>query len=213
MAKRFTDTEMWDKEWFMNLSPRLKCLVKMVRDKCDLSGVWSPNWIIAKTYVGEKVTEKELLEIDGGKQFVKISGGKIYCIGFIEFQYGSLGEKSPVHRKILNLLDTHKIDYKHPIDRVKEEEEEKEVDKEEVKEEKKKGFIPPSCIEVENFFSENGYLPDAGKKAWHYYQDAQWKDSTGKPVLNWKQKMRGVWFKPENKNTETTVAPDPNEDF
>ena len=33
MAKRFTDTELWDKEWFMKLSPKLKCLVKLVRDK------------------------------------------------------------------------------------------------------------------------------------------------------------------------------------
>lgn len=136
MAKRFTDTELWDKEWFMNLSCKQKCLVKYVRDKADLSGIWSPNWILANSYIGEVVSEKELLEIDGGRQFKK-SGGKIICVGFIEFQYGKLSEKSPVHRKILNLLQQHKIPYQYPINRVQEEEEDKEEEKVMVKEEEK----------------------------------------------------------------------------
>ena len=71
MAKKFTDSNLWDKEWFMNLKPRLKCLVKFVRDKSDICGVWSPNYIIATTYIGEKVTEKDLLTIDDGQQFLR----------------------------------------------------------------------------------------------------------------------------------------------
>ena len=142
MAKRFTDTELWDKEWFMKLSPKLKCLVKMVRDKCDLSGVWSPNWIIANTYIGEKVTEEELLSINNGLQFEKNENGKIICLDFIRFQYGKLSDKSPVHRKILSILEFHKIEYKHPIDRVQEEEEEEEEeDKDKSIEGRKKEFF------------------------------------------------------------------------
>lgn len=131
MAKRFTDTELWDKGWFMDLPPRLKCLVKMVRDKADLSGVWDPNWRIANMLIGEPVTEEELLSIDGGQQFKKLPGGKIFCLGFVEFQYGILSEKSPVHRKVLNILANHKIPYKYPINRGQEEEEDKEDEEEE----------------------------------------------------------------------------------
>ena len=69
MAKRFTDTDQWDKEWFMQLPCRLKCLVQFVRSKCDLCGVWSPNWIITNSYIGEPVNELELLQIDNGQQF------------------------------------------------------------------------------------------------------------------------------------------------
>ena len=137
MAKRFTDTELWDKEWFMKLPSKLKCLVKMVRDKSDLCGVWSPNWAIAKTYLNEDVAEEDLLSIDGGRQFKKISKGKIFCIGFIEFQYGELKEKSPVHRKIIAMLKQHgvwddfllhstKYPIEHPINTPQEEEEDKE---------------------------------------------------------------------------------------
>jgi len=145
MAKRFSDTEIWDKEWFMTLRPAIKCLVKIVRDKADLCGLWSPNFTIVSMYLGEKVTESDLLSIDNGQQFRKLPNGKIYCIGFVEFQYGELSEKSPVHRKVIKILEQNNFleDYKksssnrvlnslfEKSNRVKEEEEDKEEDKEE----------------------------------------------------------------------------------
>ena len=57
----------------------------------------------------------------------------------------------------------------------------------------------PQEIEVMQYFKENGYSEEVGKKAFRYYSDAGWKDSKGKKVKNWKQKMQGVWFKDENK--------------
>jgi len=65
---------------------------------------------------------------------------------------------------------------------------------------KKSEFVPPELNEVEVFFQANGFSRELGEKAWMYYADADWKDSKGNKVLNWKQKMRGVWFKDENKN-------------
>ncbi len=38
-----------------------------------------------------------------------------------------------------------------------------------------------------------------GEKIFNYYDVADWHDASGKPVLNWKQKIRAVWDKPENK--------------
>lgn len=66
---------------------------------------------------------------------------------------------------------------------------------------KRKPFSPPTPSEVESFFTENGYTAEAARRAFDYYTDANWHDAEGKPVLNWKQKMRGVWFKPEHKQT------------
>ena len=62
---------------------------------------------------------------------------------------------------------------------------------------KKLKFIPPHIDEVVKFFEEHGYTN--GDKAWNYYNDGDWKDSKGNQVVNWKQKMRMVWFKDENK--------------
>lgn len=51
---------------------------------------------------------------------------------------------------------------------------------------------------MREYFRENGYRPDVGSQAFKYYDEAGWKDSTGKPVKNWKQKMRGVWFRDDH---------------
>ena len=60
-------------------------------------------------------------------------------------------------------------------------------------------FKKPDLKNVMDYFVANGYKPDIGAKAFSYYETSGWKDSKGKPVKNWKQKMIGVWFKPENK--------------
>lgn len=60
-------------------------------------------------------------------------------------------------------------------------------------------FTAPTILEVETYFIENGYNKEIAKKAFEYYAVADWKDSKGNQVKNWKQKMRGVWFKDENK--------------
>ena len=65
----------------------------------------------------------------------------------------------------------------------------------------KKGFTPPTLNEVKEYFRDNGYSEKAAEKAYHYYNDADWHDSKGNKVKSWKQKMRGVWFSDENKDT------------
>jgi len=65
-----------------------------------------------------------------------------------------------------------------------------------------KGFTPPSEQDVIDYFKEKGYRAAAAKKAFEYYNITNWKDSTGKQVKSWKQKMWAVWCKPENKIPE-----------
>ena len=67
------------------------------------------------------------------------------------------------------------------------------------KEKTKNVFTPPTLLEVENYFFENGYKREAGTKAYNYYSVANWQDSKGNKVKNWKQKMQAVWFKDEHK--------------
>jgi len=79
------------------------------------------------------------------------------------------------------------------------------VNNKEKKIKKKPTFTPPIQSDVENYFFENGYTKSSGAKAWNYYDVADWKDSRGNQVKNWKQKMRGVWFKDENKEPINNV--------
>jgi hypothetical protein len=133
MAKRFTDTDLWDKEWFMALTCKHKCLVRFLFDKCDVAGVWSANWLLASSYIGEQVTEEDLQKIDG--RVVKIGEGKYFIKDFIEFQYGTLSENCKPHQKVIGLLKKYNIEidkikgYQYPLQRVQEEEKDKEEEK------------------------------------------------------------------------------------
>lgn len=64
----------------------------------------------------------------------------------------------------------------------------------------------PEIEEVINYFLENGYKSEAARNAWKYYNESSWIDSNGKKVLNWKQKMRGVWFRDENKISTNSLS-------
>lgn len=83
--------------------------------------------------------------------------------------------------------------------KLKRELEEKEKNKKEKKKKEKKIFSPPSIFEFENYFFENGFSKKLAQRAFESYDVADWIDSRGNPVLNWKQKCQNVWFKEENK--------------
>jgi hypothetical protein len=53
--------------------------------------------------------------------------------------------------------------------------------------------------DIKSYFLENGYSEISAKKFFDYYSVANWKDSKGNEVKNWKQKAQAVWFKDENK--------------
>ena len=71
--------------------------------------------------------------------------------------------------------------------------------KKEKKDKKKSVFVPPILEDVVKYFKDKGYSESTAKIAFEYYQVANWVDSKGNPVKNWKQKMIAVWFKDENK--------------
>ena len=53
--------------------------------------------------------------------------------------------------------------------------------------------------DIKLYFFENGYSDLAAQRFFDYYSVANWKDSKGNKVKNWKQKAQAVWFKPDNK--------------
>lgn len=185
MAKRFTDTEIWDKSWFMELTPTMKCFVKYVRDKCDIAGIWHPNYTLASVYIGEKVNETDLLLIDSGEQFEKMSDGKILCKGFIEFQYGGkLNPSSPIHAKVISILEKYNIQVS-------------------VKKESS-NFNPPSFSDVHSEMKEKINDPTRAKieaeKFINYYESVGWMVGRNK-MKSWKASVNN-WVnrqKPEAK--------------
>ena len=84
----------------------------------------------------------------------------------------------------------------------KEKEKEKEKEKKKAKDKEKesnKRFTPPTLAEIEAYCLERGNGVDP-KKVFDYYEANAWKDSSGKPVRSWKQKIISVW---ERENTKS----------
>lgn len=61
--------------------------------------------------------------------------------------------------------------------------------------------VKPTLSQVEDFFLEKGSTTEQAKKAFDYYEVADWHDAKGKPVKNWKQKMLSIWINNSNFKT------------
>lgn len=110
MAKRFVDTELWQKEWFQDLTLKQKVLVKYIFENCDCAGVWELNFRMASFIIGEKVSIDDLKEINSKKeQFIFFEEDKLYIKNFIEFQYGTLSENCKPHKPVIEKLKKYKI--------------------------------------------------------------------------------------------------------
>jgi hypothetical protein len=70
---------------------------------------------------------------------------------------------------------------------------------------KKKEFTPPTLEEVKAYCEErkNNVNP---QRFIDHYAVADWKDTNGKPVRNWKQKIISVWEKDSNKNSYQSIS-------
>lgn len=196
MAKRLTGTDKWDKAWFRKLEPKYKCFWEYIRDKCDLVGLWEIDFESASFHIGDKINEVDVLKIFDTR-LTKIED-KILIMDFCHFQYGEvLNLKSPIHKKIKDILDKHTLYdtlYNRVVNTLQVKEEV--IVKEEVEEdviEKKENNIPD--------FSE--FLDYANTKAldvdyeldetlvklkYEYWKENGWKTGGDKPrkIKNWK---------------------------
>lgn len=103
MAKRFTDTDKWKREWFTDLDPKAKLVWFYLLDQCDHRGVWFQNFKLLSSQVGFDVSREKFLGWFGDK-VQSFDEDKFFLPSFIEFQYGELNEGNNAHKPIIKLL-------------------------------------------------------------------------------------------------------------
>lgn len=109
MAKRFTDTEKWKDEWFLELEPLMKLLWIYILDTCDYAGVWKVNFRLASYSIGTALDRQSALNALGERVHV-ISIDKWHIPKFITYQQkGLLNPGNKAHKGIINLLEYHNI--------------------------------------------------------------------------------------------------------
>lgn len=152
-------------------------LSNIISDLCKLGEFDNELWIDNKIVFSEKFIESIK------DAYSKRKNNCIHKQGLL-LLLSSLGIRKPILKDEIDTNNTQSI-----------------VEYSKVKKSKVlRTFIPPLISDCILFFTENGYTKESAEKAFNYYNDANWVDSKGNKVLSWKQKMRGVWFKDENKN-------------
>ena len=110
MVKRLTDTEIWNKDWYLDLSIKKKLLLKYIFDNCDCAGVYEISYRNLRNCFNEEVTKEDFENIKMIKFFDE---NKIIIEDFIKLQYGvdinGLKPRNSVHKGVLRCLEKHKL--------------------------------------------------------------------------------------------------------
>jgi len=109
MAKRFTETTIWEDDWFYELSVEYKLFWFYLKDNCDHAGVWKPKTRAFKSMTDVEINlDKALQYFNMGKQRVRVLyNGNWFLEDFFLFQYTktsrSLNLRNRVHESVLEV--------------------------------------------------------------------------------------------------------------
>lgn len=113
MAKRFTDTAKWKKEFIKGLDAKHKLLWFYILDDCDHAGVWEVDFEVASLRIGEPLNYEEAF-VALGQQIIVIGKNKWWIKDFISFQYGNLTSKNKMYEPVMSVLRKYGIDPTKP---------------------------------------------------------------------------------------------------
>lgn len=112
MSKRFTQTEIWDEDWFLDMPKQYKLFWFYVKDQCNHAGIWRPNKRLFEAMVEAKVDLNEALSFfnSGKERITVLKSGHWFLIDFFVFQYGeTFNPANRVHKSIQNIYNQEGI--------------------------------------------------------------------------------------------------------
>lgn len=109
MAKRFTDTDKWQKHWISQLSPNYKLFWVYLLDMVNNAGIYDVNLGLAQYLLNVELNEDHILKAFG-KHIVVVKKNKWFIPKFIEFQYGDLNPANKAHLSAINKLKKYNLD-------------------------------------------------------------------------------------------------------
>ena len=113
MAKRFTATEIWDEDWFLEMPIEYKLFWYYMLANCDHGGLFKVNMRSFCSLNEVKLTPNKAIEFfNTGKQRVRIISDSLWFIeDFFVYQYGgTFNMNNRVHESISELYKKHNID-------------------------------------------------------------------------------------------------------
>ena len=189
MAKRYTDSEKWQDNWFTDLTNDQKIIWIYLLDHCDNAGIWKMNIRNLNYFCSTNISVEEFIFIFS-KRLTKINEELFLINKFCSFQYGPdfLNSKN---KAVISALDkltqlkvvekvnntyTLSIPYQYPTDRIKEKEEDKEQDKEEVKEQYEEEVKEIDKVEEQEYNNLKDKIIEQGWNKLSVKEAARWHD-------------------------------------
>lgn len=136
MAKRFTDTEIWDEDWFLDLPNDYKLFWFYILSKCDHAGLFKVNLRSFRGLIEVTVTPTEALAFfNSGKDRIRVISETLWFIeDFFVYQYGTtFNFNNRMHDSIGRLWKNNNIPLtsirglKEVKDRVKDKDKDKDI--------------------------------------------------------------------------------------
>lgn len=196
MAKRFTDSEKWKKNWFRKLPNDMKVFWIYICDNCNIAGIWEVDFELASFFTGNELNEAVVLRYME-KQIKVLSPTKWLIVDFIAFQYGSLTPNNNLHKSVLNLINAsgaaQGLTSPKAGDKVKVKDKVKVI----------KTFIPPTLEEVQKYCLERKSVVDP-QNFFDKNTSVGWVDKNGNKYKDWKAVVRN-WESWQKKNPQKGV--------
>jgi len=213
MAKRYTDTDIYNREWYHELEVKHKAFWDYICRTCNHVGIWNVNMRLASFLINCDYTKEEVLAVFGNRIII-LEEDKWFLPKFIKFQYGeNLNPNNNVHKSVISLIEKYELDSilnnpdpEQTLGRpladagqtlgrssadAKDIYKDKDIvkDKDKLKEKvikRKKPFSIPNMEEVITYFKDKSYN-DAeleGQKFWNFYESKGWKVGRN-PMKDW----------------------------
>ena len=185
MAKRFTDSEKWQKLWISKLSPNYKLFWVYLLDMVDNAGIYDVNLGLAEYLLGVELDHDRILA-EFGKHIVVIREDKWFIPKFVEFQYGDLNPNNKAHLSVINKMSKYKLKINKglPSTSVTAKDNNKRSTKRK----------PKDLKEVKEYFKENNINSIDPDKFYNFYEANGWVQGKNKPIKNWKACVN-TWIK------------------
>tara|TARA_R110000765_G_scaffold312052_1_gene405181 strand:+ start:120 stop:842 length:723 start_codon:yes stop_codon:yes gene_type:complete len=231
MAKRYVDTDMWKKKWFRTLSAKMKNVWIYLITMCDHAGLYEVDVDLMGLFIGEEITEDEIME-RLGNQIQVINEDKWFLPKFVKFQYNvtdptELNPNNRVHKSVIDILSSYNLvqgsskTLTSPLEKdirvtrgAKDKDKDKDIDKDkdkfkdkDINRTKRKVFKMPTEDEVREYCKKRNNSIQAGSFMAHYISKG-WMIGKNK-MVDWKAAVR-TWEKNNfNQNTNNKVFVEP----
>jgi hypothetical protein len=112
MAKRFTATELWEEDWFLDMPNEYKLFWFYMKDRCDHAGLFKVNTTTFNKMNDSSIDSELAFEYfnKGKKRIRKVNGSSWLIEDFFLFQYGEhFNTKNRMHESILKLYNKAEV--------------------------------------------------------------------------------------------------------